>query len=169
MGNRGRQGSIQRRLSISARAPRTFRAGSSAYVGLAIVDTVVLAMGMVAAVKDPRPATMLLVCLLLLLAGLTVAWLRAFRIEVTPSSLIYRTLLHARKVALSDIVAVRLSMEPLKEARGPTVRLELTLTGDQPPLVMNAKVFSREAVRTVRSLAPAADGSGPFDALLPRD
>jgi hypothetical protein len=87
-------------------------------------------------------------------AVLVFAWLRRFALEVTETHLRYRTLWSERAVVRTDIRKVSLG-HSYGTYFGPVVRLTIDLADPGvPPLVINAKVFSREAVRAVLSLDP---------------
>ena len=136
----------------------TFRANRSGYIGFGIIALGITGMSVSIFHKDPRPATAALVAFCAALAIFVFVWLRAFALEVTPDALTYRSLTQRRSVRREEIRDIRLSFEPRANRWGPTVRLTVRIKNDEP-LIINAKVFSREAIRTVRALAPARAGT----------
>lgn len=132
-----------------------FCADRGGYIGFGIIFVMFGGMMGWIVTKDPRPATVTLMASIIVAAGTTLVWLRAFRIEITPTAVVYRSLAVRRTVNRRDIRAVSSSVEPLASPWGPTVRLTLTIA-HEPPLVINAKVFSRDAARALGELVPAS-------------
>jgi hypothetical protein len=134
--------------------PDMFRADRSGYIGASIIGAVVLVADALIARRDLRGAAIVLT-IIGATAALVIVWLRAFRIELSTTTLTYRSLTQARTIAIDQVEDVTLTVEPFASAAGPTVRLTVYLAGDREPLVINAKVFSREAIRRVEDLKPA--------------
>ncbi len=138
----------------------TFRASRGGYVGFGIIFAYAIGMMAVIITHDPRPGSWLVLLLVAAAACFVWAWLRAFRLEISETALVYTTLRTRRVVGLEQIQSVDLSVEPFASPTGPTVRLTLSLNSDEEPLIINAKVFDKSAVRAVFALAPGADRGG---------
>ena len=147
---------------------RTYVAVPSAYVALSVITGLPVACSVAICFMEPKPGSFL--GLLTALGGFTLAmiWLRRFRIIIDDRTITYTSLTQRRTVLLEEIKSVKFSIEPFADPGGPTVRLTLKLRTRDPAVIINAKVFSREAIRDVRSLAPVESSRGLLDPLLPR-
>jgi hypothetical protein len=100
----------------------------------------------------------------LALSGFVLAWLLSFRITLTPTEVVFRSLFAGRKsICQTQIEDVRLTLNFGSNTQGP-LRLVITPRKDSgaQELNINAKVFSRAAINAVldvgRRVAKADDG-----------
>ena|ERR1700722_6325239 len=82
------------------------------------------------------------------------AWLISFRIVITPSELIFRSLFRGgNKISHNEIRKVRLAWKFWRTAGGPLLLIvEPKESGKKRELIINAKVFSKEAIDAVLNL-----------------
>jgi hypothetical protein len=142
-------------MSMESLEPQVvYRADRSGYIGFGIIIGLFLSFFALLAWRKPSRDVLTVLALLLGIAGIGFSWFRAFRIEIQGRRLLtYSTLTTRRTISIDAISSVELQMAPFADPWGPTVRLTITMCGDDRPLVINAKVFSRVAIGAVRRLA----------------
>lgn len=134
---------------------QVFRAGPGGFIGFGIILGYLTILAVVFLVQHVTSGTVLF---LVTCVGATLfvwRWLRVFMIEIWPTALRYRSLSQDRTIERAAITAARLSVEPFKDSLGPAVRLTVYVRSGEPPLIINAKVFSRAAIKAVRELVSA--------------
>lgn len=129
-----------------------FHADRPGYIGFGIIFGAACLLMVFIVWRDFRATTVAILVCIVAAAVITFYWLHAFRLEIGPETLTYRSIFTVRSIRRADIDSVTLRTAPFEQVLGPTVRLTITLSKDEPPLVINAKVFSREAIQAVKQL-----------------
>ncbi|MDQ3280171.1 MAG: hypothetical protein M3Q69_02020 [Acidobacteriota bacterium] len=97
-----------------------------------------------------RGSSTVLPYLLIVLAGLFLMWVRAFRLTYSDTGLQYRTLFGGtRKILIADVsfAEIELGVHGYSDRFLPTARLVIHhRDASEKPLVVNLKVFSRGCV-----------------------
>jgi hypothetical protein len=145
-------------MGESTETAEIYRAGKGGYIGVSLITAFLLGIAAVIATRDLRGGVGV-VCIVGATAWFAIAWLKAFRIELSPTTLRYHTLTHDRTVTISEITQITFTIEPFASASGPTVRLTLALRSDREPLVINARVFGRDTIQRVKQLAPSTSST----------
>jgi hypothetical protein len=151
---------------------RVFHADRAGYIGFGLIFLFVVGMAVVVVVRDTRPATMVVLGLCVAAAVMTWVWLRSFEIRITNDELVFRSLLGGEQRTRHDqILKVRLGLD--LSGRGGILRLSIEARGggQTPPMAINAKVFSREAIRAVLELGErvaTVDSGGLEDGIVMR-
>lgn len=136
-------------MGVDTRGEFVLRVSPWAY----LVDTIAVAAlgGLLAyASAGPGSRASTVVVVVLSVYGCSLAWLRSFLIRIERDQLVFRSLFRGTKaVAVEDIKSVELKFEfgggggPLK------LVVESRELPGEPALMINAKVFSQEAIETV--------------------
>jgi len=130
-----------------------YRADRYGYVGFGVIFGFLISATLVMIVAEQGGEALYALAVFVAAAVYVFVWLRSFRLEIGPESLRYKTLWSDRTVSMADIVKVKFDNAYLATYFGPVVRLTVHLrTPDAPPLVINAKIFSRRAVARVLQL-----------------
>jgi hypothetical protein len=145
----------------------SFRAVPSAHIAMGAGFWLLLGLWAFVAAKNPTAqGTGLVLCVIVLVVGLVHAWLFAFRLEIGNGWIRYRSLLQrSRTIRLEDIASVDSAPSGVRrhsEAMLPPLRVEIFLKSrpEALPIVINLKVFSREALALLRDrLSPVAAGA----------
>lgn len=107
----------------------------------------------------------------LITSGFGFAWLISFRIVITPKELAFRSLFRGnQRIKHCEIKTVRLRWQLWRSSKGPLrLVVEAQEGSRQSELEINAKVFSRAAIRAVLDLgarAAEADDGGLQDGIV---
>ncbi len=134
---------------------QSIRASRSAYVTFSIIIGLPL-IGYLLLPFLGKPLLWEPISILLSAAVLLLIWLRSFQVTLDDSKIAYKTLFSARSyLDYSDIVTAKIEsgVSPGKDRNGATVRLVVqpSPTSGKQPLIINAKVFSREDIRLILS------------------
>lgn len=128
--------------------PQSFQASRSAFVTWGLIWGVPLSLGIAASFRNSSAIGLPIIAFLALL--LTYVWLAAYRLQITPDEIAYRSLLKGTvRIKRVNIQGgkVRIGHKSIKDVLKPFVRLEIK--SDLEPLSINLKVFSqrdREAI-----------------------
>jgi hypothetical protein len=158
-------------MPMSAGTERTFRASTSSYVVLGGAFGGMFAFTIYATFfTHPsfwKAAASVGAALMLVLV-----WLAVFEIRITDDELRFRSLFGGvRRMSLDDVQKVRLGFR-LRSTGGP---LQLVVEGkdrETASMSINAKVFSRDAIRTVLKVGErfgTADSRGLADGVVARE
>lgn len=134
---------------------RVFRAGVHTYVVMTVIGGIPSAYGIwVASTKSA--AAWESVAMFLLVYAFLLVWAATFRIEITDTELVFRSLIGGTKrMGRSDIKNIRLGID--LSGRGGILRLFVEpKRRNAREMSINAKVFTSEAVRAVLALGTAA-------------
>ena len=105
----------------------------------------------------------------ILLSCMGLVWLFRFRITITQTELIFRSLMHGtQRVKHGEIKKIHLAWKLWRTTR-PPFRLVVERRDDKKPMEINAKVFSREAIDAVLDLGARvaeADDDGLRDGII---
>jgi hypothetical protein len=96
----------------------------------------------------------------LAVVGMVITWLRKFRLQVTRSELVYRTLFSGEtRLQLEEVVRIRkvVDYNPWRNFGKPRNRLEVFIrtNREKPQLHINLKVFRRGDISHLMTLLPA--------------
>jgi hypothetical protein len=145
---------------VDSRAAATFRAARSTYL-VALVVAVTPAMLAPICLKHSQYGSAVV---LLLFVVLPFVWVSRFALTITQDRVIYRSLDAGTRVVLLEHVAAakwKFGYGPGDSRLLPPNRIEIERIGGQSRLVINAKVFSYEAVLALMAAldgAPAVSG-----------
>jgi hypothetical protein len=144
-------------LAATVSTPRVqvFAADRSGYIGFGVILGTATSFAVVVLWHERSIDTVLLLLTCISVSCLTFYWLRAFRITIGTDTLTYSSMMEMRTVPLTAIRTISFGYKLFEKPFGPTVQLILTLGNESPPVIINAKVFSREAIAAVRCLVPS--------------
>ncbi len=152
---------------------RIFRASKDGYIGFGFIFGSMLVFVLLAYRNSPSPEALKLILLLIAVISFIFYWLSAFYIIITPEELEFRSLFGARRsIPLNEIKSVttmsfphyrgRMNPEQIKARKKfghplwflnpPPNQLLVYSLDDTKNIDINAKVFSREAIRAVLDL-----------------
>jgi hypothetical protein len=146
-------------MSVSGSQDKTFKTAPSAYAVFGIILGIPTACIVSMMLMRTTLSAVLGVVTCVAAIGFVFAWLRSFRVTITPTELTYHSLTQHRSIERQKIRSVKFSVEPLKGASDPTVRITITASGETEPLLINAKVFGRDAVAAILRLDPSRASS----------
>jgi len=131
-----------------------YKAAKRGYIGFGIIFGFLVVATFTISIYDRGGDAVYALLTILVAAAFVFVWLSKFRLEVAEDYLRYETLWSERIVPLADIGKVDFDPAYFATYFGPVVRLIVHVRGrGNPPLVINAKVFSRSAVRHIMQLA----------------
>ncbi|SRR6266508_6787334 len=149
---------------------QNFRAGRHAYIVLSILFGVFIAMSAYAWLYIHESFWKAL----MLWGGayvITLVWLRAFKVTISESELIFRSLFRERRIRHEEIEMIRLGFD-LSHGGGPLrLFVEPKKQASAPIMSINAKVLPREAIRAVLELGSRvarSDSGGLEDGIVMR-
>lgn len=146
---------------------RVFRADLHTYVAMTFIGGVPTVYGTWVALQ--KPAAWELTVVAAAFYVFLLVWTGTFRIEITDTELLFRSIIGGTKrIAHGEIQKIRLGID--FSGRGGILRLCVT-TRNAEELSINAKVFSREAVRAVLDLGErvaSADSGGLQNGVVAR-